>query len=223
MSDFVKRDDEGFATQLQNFSIKLPNYAALLSLTMTETNAVQQDAQIMGGVVVVIEQAKTYSQSWVAYKDLVRRGGAGSLGAFPVAVTIPVPPPTLLPGVEDRFRLMAKRIKGSINYTKAIGEDLGIEVVQSTTEATTTVLKAKLDGGHPVISFTKSKADGIRLYSKQGSETAFSFLAIDTRSPYVDNRPNLVPGTPEIREYYAFLYDDDAVIGVQSDTISITV
>jgi hypothetical protein len=159
----------------------------------------------------------------VGYKDLARKGGAGSLAVTPVPVNVVLPITVLLPGIEERFRLLTKRIKGSPNYTKGIGEDLGIEVAQSTTEATTTELKVKLDGGHPVISFTKSKADGIRLYSKQGSETAFSFLAIDTRSPYVDNRPNLVPGTPEKREYYAFLYDDDAVIGVQSDTISITV
>jgi hypothetical protein len=222
MSDFVKRTDEGFATQLDNFAVKLPNYATLLGLSAVEIGAVQQDAQIMGGVVGVIEQAKTYSKSWVAYKDLVRNGGAGSLSVFPIPVTIPVPPPTLLPGVEDRFRLMAKRIKGSTNYTTAIGEDLGIEVPESTTDLKAPVLTVKADAGKAVISFKKGLADGVRIYGKRGSETAFTFLAIDTKSPYVDNRPNAVEGVPEKREYYAYLFDDDATVGDQSTIVGVT-
>ncbi len=223
MSDFVKRDDAGFVSQVENFNQKLPSYATLLGITAPEVTASLDDATFMSYVFISVGQSKTYGQGWVAYKDLARDGGVGSLAVTPVPVAGPGAITVVEPGIEERFRLLAKRIKGSPNYTKAIGEDLGIEVAQSTTEATTTVLKVKLEGDYPVISFTKSKAAGIRLYSKRGSEAAFSFLATDTQSPYVDNRPNLVPGTPEKREYYAFLFDDDAVIGVQSATISITV
>jgi hypothetical protein len=42
-------------------------------------------------------------------------------------------------------------------------------------------------------------------------------------SGLVDNRPNVVPGTPEKREYHAFYFKNDAVVGVQGPTISITV
>ncbi len=223
MSDFVKRTDAGFATQMENFASKLPNYAALLGIDPSEVSAAQQDAQYMSGVVGIIEQAKTYSQSWVAYKDLVRYGGPGSLGAFPVPVTIPVPPPTMQPGAEERFRMLTKRIKGSLNYTTAIGEDLGIEVPQSSSELKAPVLSVKADAGKAVIAFKKGKADGVRIYSKRGSEAAFTFLAIDTKSPYVDTRPNAVEGVPEKREYYAYLFDDDATVGQQSDIVSINI
>jgi hypothetical protein len=223
MSDLVKRDDAGFVSQLENFNQKLPSYATLLGITSPEVTASLDDATFMSYVFISVGQSKTYGQGWVAYKDLARDGGVGSLAVTPVPVAGPGAITVVEPGIEERFRLLAKRIKGSQNYTKAIGEDLGIEVAESTSEAITPTLTVKLDGDYPVLGFTKGKADGVRIYSKRGSETAFTFLAIDTRSPYVDNRPNLVPGTPEKREYYAFLYDDDTVIGVQSATISITV
>lgn len=103
-----------------------------------------------------------------------------------------------------------------------MGEDLGIHTPEGSAAITAPVLTVKADVDHAVISFKKGKADGVRLYCKRGSETAFTFLAIDTRSPYVDNRPNLVEGMPEKREYYAYLFDDDAPMGEQSAIVSIT-
>jgi hypothetical protein len=36
---------------------------------------------------------------------------------------------------------------------------------------------------------------------KRGDETVFTLLACDTVPPYVDNRPLLAVGKPELREY----------------------
>ena len=37
--------------------------------------------------------------------------------------------------------------------------------------------------------------------TRRDGDTDFKFLARDTVPPYVDNRPMLVPGKPELREY----------------------
>ena len=55
-----------------------------------------------------------------------------------------------------------------------------------------------------------------------GSATSFSFLAIDTESPYVDTRPNLAAG-PETRQYQAQYLTGDDSIGLISDTLNVTV
>jgi hypothetical protein len=123
----------------------------------------------------------------------------------------------------SRFRALVARIKANSNYTNDIGKDLDIVDEQPSPEVTFPELSIKLVGTDPVLSFKKGATDGIRFYSKRGSEVSFSFLATDTQSPYVDNRPNVVPGTPEKREYYAFYFKNDAVVGVQGPTISITV
>ena len=38
---------------------------------------------------------------------------------------------------------------------------------------------------------------------------AFAFLATDTASPYLDNRPLKTPGQPEWRDYRACWWDND--------------
>ena len=40
------------------------------------------------------------------------------------------------------------------------------------------------------------------------------FLACDTATPYVDHRPFLVPGKPELREHKAVLVLNDEEIGI---------
>ena len=53
-------------------------------------------------------------------------------------------------------------------------------------------------------------------------ETLPVFLARGTASPYVDNRPLLVAGKPEVREYRALYVVADAEIGNPSDEAVIT-
>ena len=50
-------------------------------------------------------------------------------------------------------------------------------------------------------------------------DTDFKFLARDTVPPYVDNRPMLVAGKPELREYKAVYVVSDAEIGLFSDEV----
>lgn len=72
------------------------------------------------------------------------------------------------------------------------------------------------------LDFSKSKSDGVNIYSRREGEAAFSFLARDTASPYVDNRPLAVAGKPEVREYKAVYVLNDAEIGQFSDEVVIT-
>ena len=59
----------------------------------------------------------------------------------------------------------------------------------------------------------------MNLYSKRDGDVDFVFLARDTQTPYVDNRPLKVAGKPEMREYKAVYVQDDAEIGLFSDEL----
>ena len=65
--------------------------------------------------------------------------------------------------------------------------------------------------------------DAIKLFSKQGAESTFSFIAVYTSSACTDTRAKLDPSNPEERQYYAFYLSDDEAIGLQSDIITIVV
>jgi hypothetical protein len=73
------------------------------------------------------------------------------------------------------------------------------------------------------LGFTKLKSDGVNLYTKRDGDADFEFLAHDTVSPYVDNRPLLVPGKPEVRYYKAIYVVNDEEVGYFSDVVVVTV
>lgn len=123
------------------------------------------------------------------------------------------------------YRQLANRIKNAKAYTEAMGNELRIIGVESTFNKAIAkpLLVLSHEGGHVVIKFIKDKTDGVHIYSRRGGEKEFSFLAVDTSSPYTDNRPNLVPGQTEMREYKAWHFLDDAIIGQESDVASIAI
>ena len=57
------------------------------------------------------------------------------------------------------------------------------------------------------------------LKSGRDGDADFVFLARDTASPYIDNRPLLVATKPELREYKAVYVLSDAEIGLFSDEV----
>ena len=74
-------------------------------------------------------------------------------------------------------------------------------------------------GGVVELDFDKSISDGVNIYAKRDGDADFVFLARDTASPYVDNRPLLVATKPELREYKALYVQSDAEIGLFSDEV----
>ena len=74
-------------------------------------------------------------------------------------------------------------------------------------------------GGVVELDFDKSISDGVNIYAKRDGGADFVFLARDTASPYIDNRPLLVATKPELREYKAVYVQSDAEIGLFSDEV----
>ena len=124
------------------------------------------------------------------------------------------------------IRRLAKQIKSSKTYTSGIGDDIGIigpERQQKASVEKKPVLKASVNGNMVKIKFQKEGTHGIKLYSKRGSETEFTFLAINFASPYSDKREKMDPAKPEQREYYAYYFETDGELGQRSDVLKIVV
>ena len=99
---------------------------------------------------------------------------------------------------------------------------VGPEDTTDLADAKPTLTAESVNPGSVTIGFSKSVSDGVMIHGKRGAETDFVLLAWDTRSPYVDNRPNLGPG-PETREYRAQYFVDDEPISHFSDVLQVTV
>ncbi len=119
-------------------------------------------------------------------------------------------------------RVLVQRMKLSPNYTEAIGQELGIIGAQDTTDLSTgkpTLTATALPGGDAEVQFNKSISQGVDVYAKRDGDADFVFLARDTQSPYLDNRPLLQAGKPELRRYKAIYVQADSQIGLFSDEI----
>jgi len=128
---------------------------------------------------------------------------------------------------EDTIRGLVRRIKAHAAYTVAIGEQLGIVAPEGQPTGDGVPdrpdLKAvSVKRNEVVIAFAKHGHTGVQIETRRGGETAYTFLARDTVSPYVDTRPNLTDG-PESREYIAQFLDNDDIVGEVSDTLKVTV
>ena len=79
--------------------------------------------------------------------------------------------------------------------------------------------------------FNLANSEGVNIYSRREGDTDFKFLARDTElaapesdeggPPYVDNRPMLVAGKPELREYKAVFVVGDQEVSQFSDEITV--
>jgi hypothetical protein len=86
-------------------------------------------------------------------------------------------------------------------------------------------------GGVVEIDFNLATSDGVNIYSRRDGDADFKFLARDTvpaapesdegGPPYVDNRPMLVAGKPELRNYKAVFVVADKEVSQFSDEITV--
>ena len=72
------------------------------------------------------------------------------------------------------------------------------------------------------IDFNLANSDGVNIYSRRDGDADFKFLARDTVLPLrSDNRPMLVAGKPELREYKAVFVVADKEVSQFSDEITV--
>lgn len=165
-------------------------------------------------------------KNWTAYKDTLRKTEVGvPVNALaPVTLVVPAPPAAPAMGIENWFRSIVKRIKGSAAYTNGIGQDLGIIAPASVvdTDSKQPKMKIQLVAGQPLIIWKKDSMDGIQIYKDSG-DGDWKLLKYDTRPNHLDNSPLPDVGTSATWKYKAiYLYKDEQV-GLWSDEMSVSV
>lgn len=195
-----------------NLKLKITTPANLsaLSITTTEAGVVSSTCTLFIYLLeTYLPAVRSYSESWTALASQLRKGVPGSL------VTLPTPPswsPPTGSGTPSAGALkvlfdMIARWKTAPGYDASIGQDLGIIGPGSEPSTAAPVLDCTVSPDGVILSFLKNGHMGIHLESRRQGEETWGFLAIDTDSPYLDNRPPLTPGQSEWREYRARFWD----------------
>ncbi len=210
---------------LNNFIAKLATHLATLGLVAGDLTAITNDVNAFVYMVGWSATYKTRTQDVNDYKAQLLRG-PGPIGAFPAGLTATVPPTAVAANVLGRVTALVNRIKAAPGYNSAIGEDLGIEspvapeVDLETAKPTFNALA--MPDSEVRLNWTKGEFTGVRIEGRRNAEVAWTFLAVDTSSPYLDAREPLTGGIPESRSYrMRYLLGDDTV-GLFSDVIEVS-
>lgn len=198
--DCIPKKDADFLTQLKYLRDKAPAQKIVLNISDDDLTTLTADAALFEGKLKAFNDADAVYSQTSTDKQTTRAA------------------------VEGRVRAIIRRFKSATGYTEAIGQLLKIIGSDDTTDLTTAKpdLTATPQAHGTELGFTKSKSDGVNLYSKRDGDADYVFLAHETSSPYVDNRALLVAGKPEVRRYKAIYVVGDEETGFFSDEVVAT-
>jgi hypothetical protein len=225
-TDFLIKQDLGFALQLKNFCGKLGAHQANLGLTLGDVTDAIDTYEFLKFTLDMQSAHAERVKSWTAFKDILRNPGTGlpPMSNAPVTLVVPTAPKTVNLGIDLWFRQIVKRIKGSKNYTEGIGKDLGILSISSTIDLATMqpTLSIQLAAGQPIIVWKKMGMDGVEIYKDNG-DGKWNLLVLDLRPNHLDTTPLPVLGTTATWKYKAIYRFQDTRIGLWSNEVSVNV
>ena len=208
-----------------NFRLKISTHGPTCGLTASEVTDIIADVDYYIFLLSVWHPALQEDvKEGTRYKKIIA-DGSGATVPLPVGTTF-TPPTVRPPGVLNRLFNLVAKIKLAGGYTEAIGQDLGVIGADDTAEHPfpefTTKIVQGLAGQGVRLPFTKFGHKGVFIESRRGNGP-WEMLAIDLESPYLDERPLLVAGQAETREYRMRWYDADGPNGDWSPVQKATV
>jgi hypothetical protein len=225
--DWMKSNLDAMVQQFDQFTLKLPSYQAAFGLTAAQVTAARNDYLWTAFAVQCVVQYDAELKNRVSWRDHLLDGPI-TPGPAPIpSVGTEFSPPGV-PAVPDgalpRWRKLVELLKASPAYTKAIGEDLGIEAPEAPAQAMKPTVKCATEpNGKVFLNVLKDGHDALAVFCKRGAEPQPSLLGVYTRARIEDARPTLVPGQPELREYTIQYRDADQPVGEMSDVCRVTV
>ena len=215
---------------LGRYAAKLIIYGASCGLSAGEIAASVNDAlwcqHVLGSW---LSGVRSFSPSTTDAVDDVLTGEGTEVMVLPgfVAPGLPDGVTPALPGALNRIFALIAKMKLSPACTEAVATDMGITGPEDTGKALPKFLAELLQGTgcqSVKLGFFKYGHQGVYIESRRGAPDApFAFLAIDTESPYMDERPLLVAGQPEVREYRMRFWDKGTPNGDWTDVMKVTV
>ncbi len=212
---------------LLSFADNLPKYRQELGLSDDALASLVADARFaaytLGSWLSAVRHFSDAATAAVA--QTLHGSGANGLPVF-TAPPLPDGVPVVADGALERIFRAVRAAKFQEHYTDTIGTDLGLIPKSENTNRTTPRFKLKAvriaSGPAVEIGFSKYSHAAVWIESRRaGGEPEGLGIAVST--PWTDQRPLLVPGQPETREYRLRYWEDSAPTGEWTPWRMITV
>lgn len=181
---------------------------------------------VMGPAMTAL-RAQSKAMTAVQRGLLVGDAWAGKLMTLP-AMTLPQPPagPRPRAGALRRVFLLVQVMKRQPAFNEVMGTRLGVLGNHYKNEALVPECQLRVERG-PLFEVVRGRMKGtagrvVQVMSRRGGGD-WEKLDVFTRARFVDKRPLLAPGTPEVREYQLCFFEDDKPSGQWSPVYSATV
>jgi hypothetical protein len=227
----LPRTIESQVSWLQNFSVKLPAYAARYGISADEASGVQAGYNALSFWMDYDNVFSQYAQKVTGYRRELMSGvpagvTPGAAPSIPTPGTPPALPDTVQSNIIGYATSVGNRIKSHNDYTESDGRDLGLEGAEASGRAGADdkpTLDASIgDGGHPHVDWTKAGNDAIEIW-KSTDGVNWTFIAVDTTPDYTDTAALPAAGQSAVWRYKAIYRHKDEHAGQWSDVVSITV
>lgn len=201
-----------FATELTPANAQLALAAPILAAGIADARYLEYVSGLW------LNASRDFGPACTAALDSLYDGPGPNPFVLPTfhAPTLPAGVTAVGAGALTRIFALVGSIKLLPAYTEAIGLQLGIVGAEDSAENPVPTFTLKVERGETSevvrIVFRKYGRPGVAIYSRRGGG-AWELLAIDLNSPYLDERPLLVPTQPEAREYRLQYYEADAPVG----------
>lgn len=219
-----------------NFAAKLLIYGPMLDLSPAQINTAAADNLYLAYALGEwIKRVREFGPAATGALRVLESGTGGDGFTFtaftpPTLPTLPGGVTEVLPGALTRTFGLVQAIKGAPGYTEAMGLDLGIVGSEQAPPPPGGVLPPELsailipgDANQYVrLKFIKRGHEYVVIESRRGTD-AWEQLTQNNKSPYIDKRTLLNPGTAELRDYRARFWDNGQPSSDWCNVVKVTV
>ena len=215
----VPSDEASFNLWLQNFNINLPTVAAEVGISAGEVARIANDAPAFNYLMLRNEAVRVYKGEESKVKERALRGEINDPAPSLPTLTLPEKPSDLVinSGIWDFANGLVQQLVKNAGFTPEIEALLDIavkgedsiapgELVGIIKDVTVQIGSVKL---HCAMQGMKS----YRVYSQRGANPAFEVVGDSTQAEFEDDRPNLVSGQPESRQYKIIMLENNKPVG----------
>jgi len=184
-----------------NYKTKIADYGAILGMQPGDITKAQEWCDNMIAGIDAADEAQQIAQQKVAAQN----------EAMDTNLAL------LRPAIRNQ--------KSATGYNEEIGKALGVvgaEIIIDPLTVKTILQVTKVHTGVN-LKFALKNCEGGNIYCKRKDETTFTLFKYITHPETIDERPNVAPNVPEVRQYYVVLVIGDEEIGLASDIVTIPV
>jgi hypothetical protein len=227
-SDFLPNGRRGPLIEwCENFKLEFALIASGLGFSAAEILLILADLNWIIYNCRAAADAQSNSSAWVQFRDTHLDGDPGSQVGVPPNTTGPTPPSGTVPpnGIIARIRAVVQRIKSVPGYNPAIGQTL--RIVPTTTPTDDSNAKPNTRGkALPMFKVElrckRLDFDAVFTRCRRDGESEPTDLGLSVGTTFVDERPPLQPGKPEVRTYEQIYVRDNQPVGQWSDAVRVT-